>query len=175
MMKQLLGVIGVAVCLASLTPAKTKPSVTSAPARSPDMAAADEAPSSTSAPMGNGYNAVTLTRAEDGHFYTNATVNGATIRFMVDTGASTIALTKTDAQSAGLHFSASEFTAFAQGAGGKIPVKPVMLDRVAIGTMEAQGVSAAILDSELRISLLGQSWLSRVGRVTIENDRMMLR
>jgi aspartyl protease family protein len=175
MIKQLLGVTCVALCLASLTPAKTTaPSAAStsgpavaAPVRDVSNNAGDQ--------MGNGYNAVTLTRADDGHFYTDATVNGTVIRFMVDTGASTIALTKADAQSAGLHFSSGEFTGFAQGAGGKIPVKSVMLDRVAVGTMEARGVPAAILDGELRVSLLGQSWLSRVGRVTIENDRMMLR
>ncbi len=127
------------------------------------------------APPGNAYNAVTLTRAPDGHFYTEARVNNTTIRFLVDTGASTIALSKRDAQAAGLHFSSSDFTSKGRGAGGPIALKPVTLSRVAIGTFEVRDVGAAIVDGDLHVSLLGQNWLSRVGTVTISGDKMVLR
>ncbi len=124
---------------------------------------------------GNGFADVTLNRAADGHFYADAMVNGTAIHFLVDTGATTIALTREDAQRAGLQFSNDEFTASAQTANGPAALKPVTLNRVALGPLEANQVDAAIVDKGLNISLLGQNWLRQVGTVTIQGDRMVLR
>ena len=121
------------------------------------------------------HNIIRLERAGDGHFYTDAMVNGAPIRFLVDTGASSIARSPEDAQRAGLAFGSGDFTGSAQTAGGLVATKPVMLDRVAIGPLEATQVEGAIVQSGLGISLLGQSWLRRVGTVTINGDVMELR
>jgi aspartyl protease family protein len=124
---------------------------------------------------GNGSAEVIIDRSPDGHFYADAMVNGAMVHFMVDTGATTIALTKADAQSAGVQFGSGEFTDQASGVNGEVGVKSVTLDRVAIGPVESHDVPAAVVDGDLNISLLGQSWLRRVGTVTIEDDRMILR
>ena len=118
---------------------------------------------------------LTLQRAPDGHFYTDAQVNGTTIRFMVDTGASSVALSRADAQRIGLSFGSSDFTETGQGAGGKIALKPVILDRVTVGTMDATHVEGVIVDGDMGVSLLGQSWLKRVGTVEIRGDKMVLR
>lgn len=126
-------------------------------------------------PVGNGLASTTLDRSGDGHFYANAKVNGASVRLMVDTGASLVVLTKADAQAIGLQFSEQEFTGSAESAGGAVKTKPVTLGRLAVGNLEAQNVNAVIIDSSLSKSLLGQSWLSRVGNVTIEGDQMVLR
>jgi aspartyl protease family protein len=120
---------------------------------------------------GNGVADVTLTRAPDGHFYADAIVNGAKIHVLVDTGA----LTRADAQAAGLQFSTGDFTGKAQTAGGDVALKPVTLDRVGIGPVEARNVDAVVVDSRMTVSLLGQSWLRRVGSVQIAGDRMVLR
>jgi aspartyl protease family protein len=125
--------------------------------------------------IGNGYAETVLERSEDGHFYADIMINGAPIRALVDTGASMVALSKEDAQRVGLTFSPGEFTGSAQTAGGITAVKPVMLDRVTMGALEADRVEAAIVDQGLNQTLLGQSWLKRVGTVTIEGDRMVLR
>lgn len=130
---------------------------------------------SAQAMAGNGFASATLMRAPDGHFYADAMVNGAPVRFMVDTGATSVALTKADAQTIGLQFNDAEFTAAGEGAGGAINLKPITLDRVAVGAVEATSVSGVIGDSSLKQSLLGQSFLSRVGTVKIEGDRMELR
>ncbi|MBK8628933.1 MAG: TIGR02281 family clan AA aspartic protease [Sphingomonadales bacterium] len=139
--------------------------------------AAKAAPAETksAALAGNGFASATLVRAADGHFYADAMVNGAPVRFMVDTGATSVALTKSDAQTIGLQFNDAEFTATGEGAGGAFKLKPITLDRVAVGAVEATGISAVIGDDSLKQSLLGQSFLSRVGTVTIEGDRMELR
>jgi aspartyl protease family protein len=124
---------------------------------------------------GNGLADVTLTRSADGHFYADAIINGATIHVLVDTGATTVALSRADAQAAGLQFSEGDFTGTAQTAGGDIKLKPVTLDRVGIGAVEARNVDAVVVDSKMNVSLLGQSWLRRVGNVQIAGDRMVLR
>lgn len=113
-----------------------------------------------------------LQRGPDGHFYADAQINGTTIHFLVDTGASVVVLSRADAQRAGLHLPAER--SLAMGVGGPIEVIPVVLDRVAVGGIEARGVQAAVAD-ELPVSLLGQSYLQRVGSVEIRGDTMVLR
>jgi aspartyl protease family protein len=125
--------------------------------------------------IGNGYAENVLERAADGHFYAEVMVNGSPIRMLVDTGATSIALTTEDAQRVGLQFSESEFTGRAMTAAGEVAVKPISLDRVSMGPLEANAVDAAIISDGLSVSLLGQAWLKRVGNVTIEGDRMILR
>lgn len=113
-----------------------------------------------------------LRRGADGHFYADAQVNGTTIRFLIDTGASMVVLTRQDAQRAGIQLPSGR--AMAMGVGGPIEVIPVTLDRVAVGGIEARRVEAAIAD-ETPVSLLGQSYLQRVGSVEIRGDTMVLR
>ena len=113
-----------------------------------------------------------LRRGPDGHFYADAQVNGTTIRFMVDTGASVVVLRAADAQRAGIQLPSER--SVAMGVGGPIEVIPVMLDRVAVGGIEARRVQAAVAE-ELPVSLLGQSYLQRVGTVEIRGDVMVLR
>lgn len=124
---------------------------------------------------GNGLADVTLARAPDGHFYADAIINGATVHVLIDTGATTVALTRADAQAAGLQFATGDFTGTAKTAGGDVALKPVTLDRVGIGPVEARNIEAVVVDSNLNVSLLGQSWLRRVGNVQIAGDRMILR
>ena len=113
-----------------------------------------------------------LRRGADGHFYAEAQVNGASVRFMVDTGASMVVLTEADAQRAGIQLPAER--ALAMGVGGPVEIAPVTLDRIAIGGIEARGVQAAVAE-ELPVSLLGQSYLQRLGSVEIRGDTMVLR
>jgi aspartyl protease family protein len=130
---------------------------------------------SPKADAGNGFAGATLMRAPDGHFYAEAQVNGATIRFLVDSGASDVVLSRADAQRAGIMASPGEFTAEAQSANGTVKLKPVTIGRIAIGPVATEGVAGAVAETGLPISLLGQSFLSRVKRVEIEEDAMRLR
>lgn len=113
-----------------------------------------------------------LRRSPDGHFYAEAEVNGARIRFLVDTGASMVALSAEDARRAGIR--PGDARASAIGAGGEIEVAPVTIDRIALGPVEARGVRGAVV-KELHVSLLGQTFLREAGGVEIEGDRMILR
>ncbi len=118
--------------------------------------------------------ATELPRAADGHFYADATVNGASLEFLVDTGASVIALTGADARAAGLFWSAADVAPVARGASGPVHGVEVSLDRVTLGGHEARNVRAVIVPDGLAVSLLGQSFLTTIQPVRIEDDRMVL-
>lgn len=116
-----------------------------------------------------------IIRAADSHFYVDAQVNGARIRMMVDTGASSVVLTRADAQAAGIAAGPGDFTARGVGAGGDIALKPVVVGRIAVGTLAAADVSATVARDALPVSLLGQSYLEQVASVEIRGDRMILK
>ncbi|MDB5714292.1 MAG: family clan aspartic protease [Sphingomonadales bacterium] len=170
MIKVAIAAVGAALIVAMAMP-RVSDNLPQAPATSPRTSVA----ATSVEAAGNGVADVTLVRAPDGHFYADASVNGATIHVLVDTGATTVALTRADAQAAGLQFSPGDFTGTAQTAGGDVALKPVKLDRVGIGPVEAHNVDAVVVDSRMSVSLLGQSWLRRVGNVQITGDRMVLR
>ena len=118
--------------------------------------------------------AVELPRAADGHFYAQAKVNGNALGFLVDTGASTVALTGPDAEAIGLYWSPADVRIVAQGASGPVHGVDIILDHVELGGHEMRGVRAVIVPEGLNISLLGQSFLSSVDPVRIESDKMVL-
>lgn len=141
--------------------------------RAPVMPGSAEVAKPVSAPLGNGVAGFAIERAPDNHFYADAQVNGARIRFLIDTGASSVVLTRSDAQRAGLAF--GDYSAKALAAGGEVRLMPVTLDRVALGPMSASNVPAMVAEEGLPVSLLGQSYLARIGSVEIRGDRMVLR
>jgi aspartyl protease family protein len=117
---------------------------------------------------------VDLPRAPDGHFYADALVNGQPVAMLVDTGASTVALTITDAQRLGLAVDPAAFQVVGSGASGPVRGAPVQLDTVALGPFSDGPVRAVVVEG-LDRSLLGQSWLGRLDQVRIEADTMTLR
>jgi aspartyl protease family protein len=118
---------------------------------------------------------VMLDRADDGHFYVQGSANGADLRFLVDTGASVVALNDADAQRLGLYWHPGELSMVGRGVNGDVMGKPVMLDRLAVGDLVAENVQAVIIPEGLDVSLLGQSFLSRVAHVAIAENRMTLK
>jgi aspartyl protease family protein len=116
----------------------------------------------------------TLTRRGDGHFYAPTQVNGMAVNMLVDTGASVIALTGADALAAGVHWDESAIQPVARGASGDVFGVPVRLREVAIGGMTQRNVQAIIVPQGLDVSLLGQSYLSRLRTVEINGDTMQL-
>lgn len=117
---------------------------------------------------------VTLQRERDGHFYAEVMVGGRPYRMLVDTGASVIALTADDATAMGLLWHQTDLAPVAEGASGPVEGVKTVLERVALGTHEAQRVPAVIVPEGLGISLLGQSFLSSLDKVEIAGNRMVL-
>ncbi len=117
---------------------------------------------------------IALTRQPDGHFYANAAVNDGEVRFLVDTGASSIALSGADADALGLSWDESELQMVGRGVSGDVYGKPVILQSVQVGDITVNNVQAAIIPKGLDVSLLGQSFLSKVGNVNIQGNQMTL-
>lgn len=118
--------------------------------------------------------AIQLARESNGHFYADVQINGQPVRVLVDTGASGIALSRGDAQRAGLAVSAGMFQVIGQGADGDVHGEQVRLDRVTLGPKTVEGMPAVVLDAGEQ-SLLGQSFLSEFDTVQISGDTMILR
>jgi len=115
-----------------------------------------------------------LDRQRDGHFYADATVNQRDTHFLVDTGASVVALTAADAEAAGLRWDDNDLSTIGRGASGDVKGVAVRLDSLELGGYEARNVDAVIVPEGLDVSLLGQSFLSQLHGVRIEDDRMIL-
>lgn len=115
-----------------------------------------------------------LTREGDGHFYARADVNQHSTRFLIDTGASVIALTGADARSIGLNWDETQLQPIGTGASGTVYGVPVRLEHVELGAFGARDVGAVIIPEGLEVSLLGQSFLQRLRGVHIDGDRMTL-
>lgn len=117
---------------------------------------------------------IELKREYNGHFYAEVQINGSPVRVLVDTGATGIALSRDDAQRAGLAVSAGMFEVVGKGADGDVHGEYVTLERVSLGDTTAESVPAVVLDSGEQ-SLLGQSFLSKFDTVQISGDTMILR
>jgi len=114
-----------------------------------------------------------LDREDNGHFFTVADVNGEPIKFVVDTGATTVALTQDDARRAGVDFDPGSFEVVGSGASGAVRGQEVMLKDVVLDGKRVSGIHALVLDG-LGISLLGQNYLSHVD-ISITGDKMTLK
>jgi aspartyl protease family protein len=97
----------------------------------------------------------------NGHFVLSAEVNGAPVRFLVDTGASLVFLTPEDARAAGLGPRELDYTQRVVTGNGTVRAAPVVLREVNIGDLSLDNVRAAVLEN-LGQSVLGMSFLDRL-------------
>jgi aspartyl protease family protein len=118
---------------------------------------------------------VMVVRAMDGHFAVRAEVNGMRTMMLVDTGASFVTLTPRDAAAAGVDTSGLSYGLPIQTANGMIEAAPVVIDRLAVGSIERRNVRALVApQGSLRESLLGMSFLNTLAGYSISGDRMVL-
>lgn len=118
--------------------------------------------------------AIELRRGLDGHFNALLEVNGRPVRFMVDTGATDIVLSRRDAAAVGIDVGSLAFLGRARTANGAVPTAAVRLGTVRFGDMLDTDVPAQVNAGELDVSLLGMAYLDRFGRIEIAGDRMLL-
>ncbi len=115
-----------------------------------------------------------IARSSDGHFYTDAIVNGKKLRFMIDTGASDVALTKKDAIALKIDFSKLKFTRIYNTANGSSAAAPITLQSFNIGPAAFRNIEGHIGQGELDTSLLGMSVISRFKSFKIDKDLLTL-
>jgi aspartyl protease family protein len=117
---------------------------------------------------------IEVPRAPDGHYYLTLDVNGVPIRFVVDTGATDLVLSRADADAAGIDMGRLIFSGRALTANGTVRTAPVTLDAVRIGATVERAVRAVVNDGEMEDSLLGMSYLHRFSRLEIADGRLVL-
>ena len=126
-------------------------------------------------PAPAGPRSVSIGRDHRGHFQANGRVDGRQVSFMVDTGASVIALTERDADRLGIRPSRNGFTASVSTANGIVRAAPVMLNSVDIGGLVVRDVRALVVPGgALNENLLGLSYLTRLKRFEYSNNKLLL-
>ncbi|MBA4131862.1 MAG: TIGR02281 family clan AA aspartic protease [Hyphomicrobium sp.] len=111
----------------------------------------------------------------DGHYHVDAEINGRSVAVLVDTGASVVALTADDADTAGIFVRDRDFTGRIQTANGSARVAPVVLDEVTIGDITVRDVRAVVSEpGALSVSLLGMTFLNQLDRVDMRSGKLIL-
>ena len=123
-------------------------------------------------PAGTGAQRVVLTADSRGHFMSTGSINGKSVQFMVDTGATTVVLGQADAQRLGLKPDAGQRVGM-QTANGTVVGHQLKLQRVRLGDAEVSDVTAVILPQQMPYVLLGNSFLTRF-QMQRDNDQMTL-
>ena len=117
---------------------------------------------------------VVLSKGSNGHFQVDARVDGRRVEFLVDTGASHIALREREAARLGIYPRPSDFTVRVNTANGVTKAALVQLRSVEVGDIVVRDVPAIVHPDEgLSVNLLGMSFLSRV-RWTHERGKLVL-
>ncbi|MFZ1991244.1 MAG: TIGR02281 family clan AA aspartic protease [Alphaproteobacteria bacterium] len=118
---------------------------------------------------------VTLRENSDGHFTASAEVNGARVRFLIDTGASDVVLTKSDARHAGIDVDNLSYTTPVSTANGMTMVAPVRLKTIRVGSIIVKDVRADVAGNGLDFSLLGMSYLRRLSSYEVSHRTLILK
>ncbi len=119
--------------------------------------------------------AVAFHRSADRHFWIDALINDVPVRFMVDTGASSIMLTEADAARLGFTRDRLRFSQMFSTANGVTRGAPVHLDHIRIGPLTFNNVQASVNEGALDQSLLGMRLLEQLSSLEISNDTLILR
>jgi aspartyl protease family protein len=103
----------------------------------------------------------TLTADARGHYQTLGQINGNTVQFLVDTGATSIAISSSQARQLGINYLSGQ-RGYTQTANGRAAAYKVILDTVKVGDITLHAVEAVVLEGDgLKIALLGMSFLNR--------------
>lgn len=124
----------------------------------------------------DGRSAVMLERAGDGHFIVNASVNGQTIPFLVDTGASRTVLTSFDADLAGIDTAGLDFTVPVATANGRGLAARAVVETIAIGSITRDRLPVFVSQpGKLSQSLLGMNFMNTLSGFDVRGDRLIMR
>ncbi|NTF07630.1 TIGR02281 family clan AA aspartic protease [Agrobacterium rubi] len=119
---------------------------------------------------------VIINKSMNGHFETDAQVNGAGIHMLVDTGASSVVLSNEDAAAVGINVENLDYSVSVMTANGRTSAAPVRLRELAIGPIVRRNVEGLVAQSgQLDQSLLGMTFLSTLGSLQMQTDELRLR
>lgn len=144
------------------------------PSEPPAVAVATAAPDPPPAPTLDSGEA-SIAKSSDGHFWAEADVDGHPVRFLIDTGATAVALTADDARNLGIDPSSLQYQYTVMTANGPARAAQVKLGVVSVGRAQVSDVQAFVIDKGLETSLLGMSYLGRLNKFEATQDAMVLK
>jgi len=116
---------------------------------------------------------VVLTTDKSGHFVSSGSINGASVRFLIDTGATMVSMSVDDARHAGVNYLAGE-RGYSQTANGVTPIYRVKLDRVTLGDITLRDIDGMVHENGgFPVVLLGMSFLGKL-EMRREGDSLTL-
>ena len=119
---------------------------------------------------------VEIARGPGGSFFVTVQINEARASMVLDTGASAVVLTQEAAKAAGLPLEVLNYSVNVDTANGRARAAPVTLDRVSVGGITERSVPALIAQpGQLRVNLLGMSFLNRLQSWEVRGDKLILR
>jgi aspartyl protease family protein len=119
----------------------------------------------------SGGNQIVLPMGLGGHFGGQGAINGQPVQFMVDTGATVVALSQAEANRIGLDWKRGK-PGYTHTANGTVPVYAINLSSVRLGNVEIANVAAVVVPAEMPMVLLGNSFL---GRFSMRRDSDVMR
>jgi len=115
---------------------------------------------------------IVLSAESGGHFFSNGTINGKSVRFLVDTGATNVSMSAEDAERIGLDYKNGQ-RGMSRTANGVVPVYRTNLTSVRVGDVIVYNVDATVVPGQMSYVLLGNSFLTRF-QMRRDNDKMTL-
>ncbi len=137
--------------------------------RQPDL----RGPAPAAASVDDG--AAQIVKAADGHFWAEAKVDGRAVRFLIDTGATAVALSQTDAKRLGIDTKSLDYNYKVMTASGQTRAASVKLASVSVAGVQVRDVDALIVEKGLETSLLGMSYLGRLSSFQATPRALVLR
>ncbi|MBL4874098.1 MAG: TIGR02281 family clan AA aspartic protease, partial [Rhodobacteraceae bacterium] len=117
---------------------------------------------------------ISLTRARDGHFYADILVNGVSVEFVIDTGASEVVLATQDAERVGISLDRLMYLGIAETANGTVRTAQTTLDTFEFAGISNVNVRVFVSEGQMSVSLLGMAYLRQFARIEIIDDTLLL-
>lgn len=118
---------------------------------------------------------VRIRKSDDGHFWASAEINGVKRRMLIDSGATTTAISLTTARAAKLDLGESPFATILSTANGDIAATRSTVAKLEVGSITARGLSVVVSPSFGDTDVLGMNFLSQLGGWSVEGDTLVLR
>ena len=118
-------------------------------------------------------NQMILRPSRNSHYYVTAQVEGVSVRFLVDTGATSVVLSMEDAENIGLDTGNLTYSQVFNTANGQTRAAPVVLEDITIGQLSVDDVQASVNQSDMGISLLGMTFLRKLDGYQVEDGNLV--
>jgi aspartyl protease family protein len=119
--------------------------------------------------------AAQIVKAADGHFWAEAKVDGRAVRFLIDTGATAVALSQTDAKRLGIDTKTLDYSYRVMTASGETRAASVKLASISVAGAQVRDVEALVVEKGLETSLLGMTYLGRLSSFQATPRALVLR